>query len=337
MLRLPRSISLKAPKLFFMSGALLLALPGWAEQGTPKAPDIIPDNVTVMAIKTTSPHNPSVLFYLRRPEGFRMGDKGLLHRLLFICPYLNASGLKQVQGEMGCKDLIAEADKRGWFVLSATFHMDKNAAHDRKTAYYYPEVFSGKAVVEALDRVAKVYPVDGRRILMQGLSGGAQFVHRFALWAPERVVAVAVNSSSWFDVPKEHARQVAWLVTIGDSDPSFAHTLAFVDQLHKTGALPIFRSYMGMVHEGDRRVSKLDVEFLSYYDELTRAQLGKPSLQGAPLALVATNMPYIGDAQEWKFLPNTAANRARIPAEEAIFLPSQPLAKLWGKVDTGKD
>ena len=73
------------------------------------------------------------------------------------------------------------------------------------------------------------------------------------------------------------------------------------------------------------------------YDELTRAQLGKPSLQGTPLALVATNLPYIGDAQEWKFLPNTAANRARIPAEEAIYLPSQPLAKLWGKVDTGKD
>ena len=326
---------MKAQEIIVMAGALALVCA--AARAEDKAPDKPPANVTVITIKTTSPHNPTVPFYLRRPAGYQPGEKGPAHRLLFICPYLNASGLKQVQGQMGCKELIAEADKRGWFVLAPTFHMDTKTAHDRKAAYYYPEVFSGKAVEEALDQVAKTYPVDGRRILMQGLSGGAQFVHRFALWAPERVVAVAVNSSSWFDVPKDRARQVAWLVTIGDSDPSFAHSLTFVDQLHKAGALPIFRSYMGMVHEGDKRVSKLDVEFLNYYDELTRAQLGKPSLQSTPLALVATNMPYVGDAQEWKFLPNTAANRARIPAEEAIYLPSEPLAKLWGKVDVSKD
>ena len=80
-----------------------------------------------------------------------------------------------------------------------------------------------------METVAKKYPIDPTRIFMQGLSGGAQFVHRFAIWAPERVTAVAINSSSWFDEPNAKCNQVAWLVTIGESDASFTNTLEFVD------------------------------------------------------------------------------------------------------------
>ena len=274
---------MKSQNIISMAGVVLLALQVAPAQGQGKPAEKLPPNVTTFTIKSASPKNPEIPFYLRCPARYWANTKGRTYRLLFICPYLNASGLKQVQGEMGCKPLIAAADQRDWFVLAPTFRMDMRQAHDRKTAYYYPEAFSGKAVVDALDYVAKNYPVDGRHILIQGLSGGAQFVHRFALWAPERVVAVAVNSSSWFDIPKENARRVAWLVTIGDSDPSFANTLTFVDQLRRIGALPIFRTYLGMVHEGDERASRLDVQFLSFYDEVTRPQLDKPWLTSAPL------------------------------------------------------
>jgi poly(3-hydroxybutyrate) depolymerase len=100
-------------------------------------------------------------------------------------------------------------------------------------------------VVDALETVAKKYPIDPTRIFMQGLSGGAQFVHCFAIWAPERVTAVAINSSSWFDEPNAKCNQVAWLVTIGESDASFTNTLEFVDQLREVGAAPAFSLVSG--------------------------------------------------------------------------------------------
>jgi hypothetical protein len=64
------------------------------------------------------------------------------------------------------------------------------------------------------------------------------------------VTAVAINSSSWFDEPNAKCNQVAWLVTIGESDASFTNTPEFVDQLRELGAAPLFRSYLGMVDEG---------------------------------------------------------------------------------------
>jgi len=231
--------------LGFASGIFLLASGMVANaqqsQGTKNA---LLERVETFTVKTRSDNNKEVPFYLRVPKNYKPGKN---YRLLFLCPHLNQEGLSKIAGSAAWLTL---ADERDWFVMSCTFKQAMEDARDRKQSYYYPEAFSGKATLEALALVAKKYPVDTERLLMQGLSGGAQFVHRFAMWAPERVTAVAINSSSWFDAPNARCNQVAWLITIGDSDKSINASLDVVDQLRDVGAAPLFRSYLGMVHEG---------------------------------------------------------------------------------------
>ena len=44
----------------------------------------------------------------------------------------------------------------------------------------------------------------------------------------------------------------------------------------------------------------------------------------------SANLPFVGDAQEWRYYRNTPETADGIPEEERIFLPSEPIAKLWG-------
>jgi poly(3-hydroxybutyrate) depolymerase len=320
-------------KIAGMAAAAWIAVSGLsrAQQAEPSGtPYTIPRNVEVFTVKTVSPENREVPFYLRWPEGYMAGPIKHPYRVLFICPHYNQDGRALLHHETA---LLKLADQKSWFVVVPTFK-NKGDVRDRKTCYYYPEKWSGKAVIEALEGIKRKYPVDTERLLMQGLSGGGQFVHRFAIWAPERVTGVAINSSSWFDQPNDRTAQVAWLVTIGDSDPSYENTLTFLDQLRRMGALPLFRSYAAMVHEGNPAVSRLNAEFLTFYDELTRRALGTRRPFGVTKVeppLSAPAMPFVGDAQNWRFVKNAPGAAEDIPEDSRIYLPSENLARLWGK------
>lgn len=58
---------------------------------------------------------------------------------------------------------------------------------------------------EALDRVvadaARRTGADGERFTMFGHSGGAQFVHRYAMMHPERLLGYVVSAAGWYTLP----------------------------------------------------------------------------------------------------------------------------------------
>lgn len=94
-----------------------------------------------------------------------------------------------------------------------------------------------------LDELAKKYPVDVKRILLYGWSGGGQFVHRFIYVHPERVKAVCIGApgritylddekdyywgirdfEKYFDKKPEIAaiREVPIMLMIGEHDTKF--------------------------------------------------------------------------------------------------------------------
>ena len=320
--------------------ALCLSVAGNLESAkagpSPTPAAVLPPNVEKFYIKTKSRDNPEVPFYVRVPKSYQpngmSGQK--LYRVFFTCPTINDDGWRSMNLDPG---LLALADERGWFVVSVTFHVERPEIRDRTLCYYYPQEFSGQAVLDALDHIRQEYPIATVGLLLHGFSGGAQFVHRFAIWAPERVAAVVVNSSSWFDIPTPACKQVAWLVTIGESDPNFENTLDFVQKLKDMGALPVMRSYLGMTHERAANIPKLDVEFLKFYDDLTRIRMATelPLIPGpARAVLPAWEMPYIGDTQEWKYYKNSADNIEDVPDDSLIYLPSKAIADAWGATDT---
>jgi len=290
-------------------------------------PEVLPPGVEKFEVRTYSEMNRIVPFYLRAPRGYQAGQP---RRLLFLCPYLNQKGLDKLKGSQTYLDL---ADDRGWFIMTCTFRQDKGKGRDRKLSYYYPETFSGKAVVEALEIAARKHPIDTERILMEGLSGGAQFVHRFSMWAPERVDAVVINSSSWFDSPGKECNRTAWMIIIGESDPAYDASVKVTQELRDVGAAPLLRSYAGMNHEGGgKEIEAFAAEFLTFYDERTKGSLGrkKSRLDAAQdLAMLPEEMPFVGDGQLWNYVENTPENLVGIPEESRIFLPSKKLADMW--------
>lgn len=311
----------------------LLSYMARGDGSLPSASPQIPTGIEKFTIKTISRENAEVPFYVRVPRDYLANPKKKLYRVLFSCPILNGGGLTTVT-QNGA--LLAAADERGWFVVSATFHTDKAKVRDRKECYYYPETFSGQAVLDALDQIQQKYPIATVGLLLEGLSGGSQFVHRFAIWAPGRVAAIVVNSSSWFDEPKPSSQQIAWMLTVGESDPSYENSLAFVAQLKATGAVPLFRSFIGMMHERHGLAPKLEIEFLKYYDDLTRSSMAaraKLLYPDAKPPLPAAAMPYVGDAQDWTFVKNTPDNVEDIPEDSRVYLPSLPVAQAWGNAD----
>jgi pimeloyl-ACP methyl ester carboxylesterase len=316
-------------------GVFGLGLP-WAAIAAPPTPaGPLPANIEKFLVRTNSPENAEVPFYVRVPRGYQAGAQGgnKLYRVLLAIPYLNEDGLRIVTEDGG---LLTAADELGWFVISPTFHQAKTEVHDRRLSYYYPETFSGRAVLAALDQVAKKYPISTTGLLVHGFSGGAEFGHRFALWAPDRVAAVVVNSSSWFDPPTAGCKQIAWLVTIGEADPSFQNTLSFVSGLKEEGASPVLRTYIAMTHERGAQVPKLDIAFLEFYDDLTRDKMGaQPPLLPPPPKppLEEAAMPYVGDTQDYRYYKNTPENVADIPDDSRVYLPSEAVARAWGAAD----
>ncbi len=304
-------------------------------------------------VKSASPLNPEIPFYVRIPANYNPNVRA---RVLFRCPVYNGIGIRCASGDGPFAQL---ADERGWFTISPTFKQAREDIKERAQSYYYPETFSGSATLEALDTIAKKYPIATNSLLMQGMSGGAQFVHRFAIWQPERVAAVAVNSSSWFDDPNPKSAQVAWLVTIGEADPSCENSVDFLDKLRANGALPLFRSYIGMVHEGSSKVDEFNIIFLKFYDDATRAKLAARPMAASFVRPAATpvlsdfakkfqpkatptpafaptsplippaSMPLVGDMKDWKIYKNEPQALQRISPDDMIYLPSPEIARMW--------
>ena len=124
-------------------------------------------------------------------------------------------------------------------------------------------------------------------------------------------------------------------MTIGESDPAFDASLEFVSKLKACGALPLYKAYLGMLHEGDPRASKMNAAFLTFYDKLTAVSLGKPislmDKQRTNMVFTAKEMPFVGDSQDWRYWPNNAENQDKVGDESRIYLPSEEIAKLWGQ------
>ena len=71
---------------------------------------------------------------------------------------------------------------------------------------------SDLGLLRALARVSAAGGFDDRRLFLFGYSGGAQFVHRFAMVHPERTAALAIGAAGWYTWPDEAA---AWPAGLG--------------------------------------------------------------------------------------------------------------------------
>jgi pimeloyl-ACP methyl ester carboxylesterase len=60
---------------------------------------------------------------------------------------------------------------------------------------------SDRALERLIDHVGRLTGADTKSIFLFGYSGGAQFVHRFAMAHPEKIAAAVVSSPGWYTFP----------------------------------------------------------------------------------------------------------------------------------------
>ena len=275
-------------------------------------------------ISTDDPANRRVPFAVRMPAG-RRPPTGVL----VLVPGCNGDGGAMLENAAW----RARADRTGLALLAPTFRvrLDRSrkdaAADDARLAaesavapgsgcYYYPAAWSGKALLDALAELNRRTGVPVQRVLLFGISAGAHFTHRFALWQPERVKAFAVVAAGWWDDPGAAAARLRGgaalppgLVMCGEADGRHDATLAFFQSGLAAGAPWLWRSYHRTGHELSPAMVRMASAFLEFY--------------AADRALA----PVAGDWQRYRLAP--PADRQSIPEMMRIMLPDATVAEVW--------
>ncbi len=226
--------------------------------------------------------------------------------VLLLVPGYNGSGEAMLDARWK-----AFAEKHGLLLLAPTFTTTPEELR-RGRGYYYPEQGSGAEVERMLERVERESGVPTKKILIFGLSAGAHFAHRFALWKPERVRAFVAYSAAWWSEPTGALRDVPALIGCGEADVArFDATRQFFEQGQALGLPWVWRSYEGVGHTLTPRIRDLVEAFLA-------AQLNN---QREPLLY--------GDTQTYRVVEE--ADKESILPEVRVALPSREFAEIWRK------
>lgn len=227
--------------------------------------------------------------------------------VLLLVPGFNGSGQALLDGRW------AEfADECGLLLLAPTFHANAEEIQ-RREGYYYPELWSGAAIEQALAELTRREKVNTDKILIFGFSAGAHVAHRFALWKPARVKAFVAYSAAWWDRPTTKLRAVPALLMCGEQDDRLGATREFFERGLKLELPFVWRAYRGTGHQMTPAVQRMAEAFLRHY------------------ACSAKGEPQAGDVQTYRFVP--AAQSNEIPSAVRIVLPSRAVAEVWAKED----
>jgi pimeloyl-ACP methyl ester carboxylesterase len=89
---------------------------------------------------------------------------------------------------------------RGWTVVAPLFDM---ATHPQfQQLGICRRHTQARADLALLDMLDTIVGAEAVKFCLFGFSGGAQFAHRFALFHPERVTAMALGAAGWYTFPK---------------------------------------------------------------------------------------------------------------------------------------
>jgi len=114
------------------------------------------------------------------------------------------------------KEWMTFADQNEIAILSLGL-LFKPEDWPERESFQFPEIWSGQALFKILETLSQTNPIDSRRLYFYGISAGAQFAIRFALWHPEITKAVTAHAGGGYDFPKTRI-PTSFLITVGELD-----------------------------------------------------------------------------------------------------------------------
>ena len=244
--------------------------------------------------------------------------------VLVLVPGYNGSGRDML--DAGWTEF---AEREGLVLLAPTFETNVGELR-RAEGYYYPEQWSGAVVEAGVRELERREGVDTRKILIYGMSAGAHFAHRFALWKPESVKAFVACSAGWWSEPTEKLSGVPALIMCGESDPRYRATLEFFDKAIAVGLPWVWRSYRYTGHDLTPAARRMAEVFLAHYaKEMRKLRCARSSLSPDPEAAASgKSQDWLwGDRQTYRWVGADQADE--IPPAVRVKLPSKEVAEVW--------
>ncbi len=188
------------------------------------------------------------------------------YQILLCVPGLNGSGAVFIQREW-----MEFANKNGLVIVSPSFRFNQKD-WENKRSYQFPEVWSGNAIMKIVDEVNRKIGSKDRGLYLFGHSAGAQVAHRFALFKPERCVAVAAHAPGGCTHPSRYI-PVRFLMTVGEDDHDRRwKTKEFSQRCQELGISIVYKEYPGVGHGLTREQLELSKGF---FEEIISKRLNR--------------------------------------------------------------
>lgn len=234
----------------------------------------LPPGVSVVSVPTPNLDNPHLNVFYRVPAG----ATDAVRRVLVLIPSLNHDVLDLLQPESAWTRF---ADTHGLVLVAPRFYASDRAERAVHAFTYFQnaQIWSGAALLAALDEIGKRIPIQKDRLLFHGYGAGAGFAARFARWRPDRVAAVSLHGGGmvlpWFHeypglLPLASSRDVRFFITAGENDDYAQNTQnrlacaeAFVTVLRGAGVSVDWKLFPGVGHFPTPEMEAASREFLA--------------------------------------------------------------------------
>ncbi|MBP2664720.1 MAG: hypothetical protein H6Q71_2668 [Firmicutes bacterium] len=198
-----------------------------------KTPDDNNDFIT-----TNNRQNKRLDFYYYIPQKL-LGSSDKEIPALICIPGLNGEG-----DQFRNSPFQTFAEKEGFVLICPSFHFDK-LDWFMQASYQYPNAWSGEALLNIIKKVEDKHNIHIGKCYLYGISAGAQFALRFAIWNPDKTAATVGHASGGLIEPNEII-PVKYFISVGEDDTDRIETAEEnCSRLEKVGIDVSYKMYEG--------------------------------------------------------------------------------------------
>ena len=234
--------------------------------------------------------------------------------------------------------LMRYADQKGFAILTWTtatlWNPGKN--YDAYSPKAYVKLDDGFDLVataweNGLLQLAGKYGVPKEKLLISGMSRGAQWAHRLVLAKPGRFLAIHAHIASSYAKPLPEAQNIFWLVTTGQSEPGYPLACKFYHDCMELGYPIVFKAQENLGHTTSGLEGRLEIAYFDYALGIQK-QIDDHFDQNAGTLRMADFLkpPFIGDFVNNAAFPSSEAEM--VPETQKVCLPTKEIAETWGPI-----
>jgi len=312
------------------------------------------DPLIEYVVKTGNPQQPEITLLLRAPDG--VTDPAEIQGVMAMCLIGNSVDavkrqLQQIDVGDDVRNMIGFANKHKMAILcwgTGRALWNAGANYDqisKQQNQKYDQAFD--QVADAWERgvkdLQKKYGLPDHNFLLVGFCVSAQWAHRLAMRKPDYFLAAYIHIPTSFDAPTPEASKILWLLTAGELDYGYVHSISFYNDCRKAGYPIIFKPIMLLGHARSTIAENLATKFFEYALTVKDQREAYDKVQKEPLTRISSNVTtskvawlgsfrnpqYYGDYLNQECYPANQVDM--IPDALRVPLPTKELADFWNK------